>query len=107
MHDQLFANANKLDEAFYLESAAALGLDKTAFAACLENPQPRLQVQSDLAYGNRIGVSGTPRFYVGKRNGDNITQVAMISGAQRYGAFKGALINLGLKLDPGPPPQKP
>ncbi len=95
MHAQLFANQGKLSSDLYHESAKILGLDEAAFNECLKTPKPLQQVQQDLAYGNRLGVTGTPKFYLGKIKGDAITEVVVISGAQRYSAFKGALNNLG------------
>ncbi len=95
MHAQLFANQRKLSSDLYHEKAKNLGLDEATFNECLKNPQPLQQVQQDLAYGNRLGVTGTPKFYVGKINGETITEVAVISGAQPYSVFKGALNNLG------------
>ena len=96
MHAQLHANQGKLGLAFYQESAKGLGLDKKAFDQCLMTQKKLKQVQQDLAYGNSLGVTGTPKFFVGKIKGETITEVTVISGAQQYSAFKGAIDKLAV-----------
>ena len=48
-------------------------------------------VDLDVAYGNSLGVTGTPKFFVSKIRGDEITDVIVISGAQSFAAFSGAI----------------
>ena len=51
-------------------------------------------MDADLAYGERLNVTGTPRFYVGRIEGDIITDVITISGARNYTAFANAVEQL-------------
>ena len=44
--------------------ASQLGLEETAFAACLDAPETKARVQQAEAEGARIGVRGTPTFFV-------------------------------------------
>ncbi len=96
MHDALFENQSSLGAELYTSSAKKLGLDAEAFGDCLSNTVVAKQVDSDFSYGSQIGVTGTPKFYVGKVNGDEITDVIVISGAQPMSAFNNALTKLGL-----------
>ena len=97
MHAEVFANQRKLGDEFYKETAKAFSLDSQAFSTCLANPVQGSAVDQDVAYGNSLGVTGTPKFFVGKVQGDEITDVIVISGAQSFAAFSGAIERLSKK----------
>ncbi len=97
MHDTLFENIRGLNQALFNETAKALKLDTKAFAACIKDPGMTKAVEDNMAYGNQLGVSGTPKFYVGRIKGDVMTDVIVISGAQGYGAFSSAIQKLEKK----------
>ncbi len=78
-HDRLFEQASGLGLDAYLAYAKALGLDLDAFRACLDDPQQRAEVLADQADGARLGVSGTPTFFI---NGIPLV------GAQPFEAFQ-------------------
>ena len=78
MHDLLWENASKLQVADLKAHAATLGLDGTAFGACLDSGRHAALVQGDLAAGQGYGVSGTPAFFVNGRP---------LVGAQPFEAF--------------------
>lgn len=59
--------------------AKTLGLDTKKFNSCLDDKTYSSQVSSDMAYGNQIGVGGTPAFFI---NGK------YLSGAQSIENFK-------------------
>lgn len=44
--------------------AQTLGLDMTKFAQCLKDPATTQVIEADKAYGQSLGISGTPAFYV-------------------------------------------
>lgn len=67
--------------------AADLGLDTTAFNACLDKHQALDAVRADYEAGQKLGVQGTPTFFI---NG-----VAVI-GAPPYDQFK-QLVEVALK----------
>ena len=77
-HDILFANIKALQPEDLKQYAADLKLDAAQFAACLDNNAYTAAVSKDLALGTRLGVSGTPAFFVNGR---------FLSGAQPYSAF--------------------
>jgi len=62
-HEALFAR-EKLDREALLGYAEELELDTEAFEACLEAPETKQRVTSDLAAGREVGVTGTPAFFV-------------------------------------------
>ena len=78
MHDSLFGQQDKLQEADLKQRAVDLGLDTAAFNRCLESGRETAQWQKDQAEGERYGVQSTPAFFVNGR---------MIVGAQPYEAF--------------------
>jgi protein-disulfide isomerase len=67
MHDLMFANQQALAVPQLKEHAAALKLDATKFATCLDSGQYAAAVNTDLQYGNQLGVSSTPTVYVNGR----------------------------------------
>ena len=94
MHEVLFANQRKLKNDFYIETAQSLNLEQDKFTQCLENPAKSKAVDQDIAYGNSLGVTGTPKFFVGRIKDNTIIDIQVISGAQNYDAFSGAIERL-------------
>ncbi len=78
MHDSLFGQQDKLQEADLKQRAVELGLDTAAFNTCLDSGKETAEWQKDQGEGERYGVSSTPAFFVNGR---------MIVGAQPYEAF--------------------
>jgi protein-disulfide isomerase len=62
--------------------AAQLNLDTAAFADCMESNRHEAAIQADIAEGSRLGVRGTPAFFI---NGN------FVSGAQPYDVFAEAI----------------
>ncbi|MBE4748716.1 thioredoxin domain-containing protein [Corallococcus sp. ZKHCc1 1396] len=79
MHDQLFANQKALGVEDLKKHATELKLDTAKFNACLDSGEKAAQVKADLADGSKVGVNGTPAFFI---NG------IMLSGAQPFDEFK-------------------
>jgi protein-disulfide isomerase len=67
MHDRLFAHQDKLTVPDLKAHAAALGLDTTAFDKCLDSGRHAALVEADEEEGARLGVSGTPAFFIDGR----------------------------------------
>ena len=61
-----------------------LGLDMDAFSACMSNLQWNELVNLSSIDGQKLGVTGTPTFFVIDQNND----VIKIVGAQHYDVFK-------------------
>jgi protein-disulfide isomerase len=68
MHDLLFADKTKRDEAAYKDMAAQLGLDVTKFMADWNSEATKQKLADDKALCAGFGVSGTPNFFVNGRS---------------------------------------
>ena len=79
MHDLLFANQQSLNVENEKKWALTLGVNGAAFDTCLDSGKHAKIVQDDLAYGQTLGVSGTPTLFI---NGKEIV------GAQPYSVVK-------------------
>ncbi len=77
--DKLWANQGSLDAASLKKYAVDLKFDTKQFDECLDSDKYISQVNKDQQDGAKIGVSGTPSFFV---NGK------MLTGAQPLDAFK-------------------
>jgi len=78
-HDALFANQRALSDEDLAKYAGDIGLDVEAFKACYSSGKFKNDVQQDAREGGKIGVTGTPAFFINGR---------FLSGAQPFDAFK-------------------
>lgn len=78
-HDLLFEKPNQLERMSLIVHAGDLGLDQKQFDDCLASGKFRTQIEEDLQDGNRLGVNGTPAFFI---NGVAVT------GAQPASVFE-------------------
>jgi protein-disulfide isomerase len=67
MHDSMFANQKKLSLEGLKELAGTVGLELEEFSTCLQSNKYTAAVQRDLRDGMKIGVTGTPHFFVNGR----------------------------------------
>ncbi len=79
MHDKLFGNQQALDRQGLERLASELGMDATAFRSALDSKTAKARVDADLALGQKVGVRGTPSFFIDGRP---------LIGAQPFEAFK-------------------
>jgi protein-disulfide isomerase len=92
MHDALFSNQRRLGPSLYEELAGKLRLDTKAFQECTrDNAQVSKMVDADFVYGESLGVTGTPTFFVGRVQNGEVVDVKQIVGAQPYEVFAQAL----------------
>jgi protein-disulfide isomerase len=66
-HDLLFANAPQASPEQLKAYAEQVGLDVQAFERCLTSGKHAAAVQRNVDEGNRLGVGGTPAFFVNGR----------------------------------------
>ena len=71
----------------YKELSATLQLDGAAFAGCLTDPGSAAKVDADLAYGQSVGVRGTPSFFVGRVAKGQLVDARRIRGAKPFTVF--------------------
>lgn len=81
-HDHLFENADALEPSDLKSYARELGLDGGQFDECLESGAESETVDQDMSTGRRLGIRGTPTFFV---NGSPLV------GAQPLSAFRSAI----------------
>ena len=66
-HDKLYENAPKASPEQLKAFAREGGLDLPAFEQCLASGKYRTAVQKDVEEGQRLGVTGTPTFFINGR----------------------------------------
>jgi protein-disulfide isomerase len=79
MHDLIFANQAEMSPEKYVEYAKQIGLDAERFQRDVASDAVKKRVAADSAEAARLGVSGTPAFFVNGR---------YLSGAQPYASFE-------------------
>jgi protein-disulfide isomerase len=77
-HDKLFASPPKSSPEVFKGLAKEVGLDMTGFENCFDSGKYQAAIKKDIEEGNRVGVTGTPAFFINGR---------IISGAQPLDAF--------------------
>jgi protein-disulfide isomerase len=94
-HDTLFDNSQKLELAQLKEYARALKLDTARFDQCLDGGEQAPAVRKDFAQGQRLGLTGTPSFFVNRH---------FLSGAVKYDTLR-EIVEQQLAR-PTPPPHE-
>ncbi len=79
MHDKIFANQRELTTERYEQYAQEIGLDVEKFKADSASKEVKAKVDADMAEAAKLGVSGTPSFFINGR---------YLSGAQPFEEFK-------------------
>lgn len=77
MHDWLLANQQSWGTegdptGVFVSQAESMGLDAGQFETCVEEQRPMERIQASRAYGERVGVGGTPTIFV---NGEKLPGV--------------------------------
>jgi protein-disulfide isomerase len=78
MHDRIFANQAEMSPEKYVEYAQQLGLDVEKFKRDVASEEVKQRIAADASEAAKLGVSGTPGFFVNGR---------FLSGAQPYASF--------------------
>ena len=97
MHDRLFKNQQALDAKELAGHATVLGLDVPKFQQCLDGGKFNAVVKKGVSDGQKVGVRGTPAFFLGladPKDPKQLKAVSMLSGAQPFSAFKEAIDKL-------------
>jgi protein-disulfide isomerase len=68
-YEAFYESHNQLGEEMFLKISQNLGLDQEKFKACLNDPQVLAEVESEMEEGMRLGVAGTPTFFI---NGEKV-----------------------------------
>ena len=78
-HTDLMSGTGDLSDGDLTRRAEAMELDMEAFNSCVASDRHDAKVRAGLQDGARVGVSGTPAFFINGR---------LLSGAQPYEAFR-------------------
>ncbi len=81
-HDLLFDSQAQATIEDFKRFADQLKLDPKGFASCLDSGRQKAAVQSDVEEGARLGITGTPTFFINGR---------MLVGAQPLESFRGII----------------
>jgi protein-disulfide isomerase len=94
MHSRLFTEGQRLSDADLSDAARSIGIDGELFARCVESDDGR-QLATDIAEAQRLGVSATPTFFVGRmsRDGSLVSLTRRISGALPLDDLRQALVS--------------
>ena len=97
MHDALFANQRSTTDENFREFAAGLDIDVATFSECMDDDRHMAQIRTDQAEGQKLGVTGTPSFVLGRTDPEDSSKVNLtkfIRGAQGLPAFVAAIDEL-------------
>ncbi len=83
----LFNNMKKLEKSYYIQLAKELKLDTPLFEQCLSDASHLAKIQTDVALGKSLGVTGTPSFIIGKIENGVLVEPELIIGAQSFRSF--------------------
>ncbi len=64
MHDLIFDNQMKLDEAIFKQFAAQLNLNVEKFEADMNDPELQKEIERNLIEGQQAGLTGTPTLFI-------------------------------------------
>jgi protein-disulfide isomerase len=79
MHDRIFANQRDLRVETLEGYAKEIGLDLARYRKDVASKEVQKRIEEDLAQAHKLGVTGTPSFFINGRN---------LSGAQPVESFK-------------------
>jgi protein-disulfide isomerase len=82
MQELIFANQSTLDDEHYRAWAQQLGLDVAQWEKDRQSPEVLARIAADAKEAEKLGVSGTPAFFVNGR---------FLSGAQPFASFKSVI----------------
>lgn len=94
MHELLFQNQDALGRPALTAYATKVGADPKAFQQCMAGTVGT-KIRADLDAGTRVGVTGTPAFFLGTSRPDGTVHIVnRLDGAQPFSTFKSALDEL-------------
>lgn len=78
-HNLIFDNQQNLSRDRYISWAGDLEMDVDTFTSCFDSQTHRDEITADFEYGQSMGLTGTPTFFINGR---------VVSGAQPVEVFK-------------------
>jgi protein-disulfide isomerase len=91
MRHAILKNNSTLTYESFLGDAATLQLDPSRFRTCVDAADAfSTEIAHDMADAERVGVTGTPAFVIGRTSGTTLDGI-LVMGAQPYEAFDAQL----------------
>lgn len=81
MHDKIFENQKKMTEPDLKGYAKGLGLDLGKIATCIKVGKCKAKIEKDKLLGEKIGVAGTPSFFINGKSAEYGVTPAAIEAA--------------------------
>ena len=97
MHNLLFENQKQLGVDNLKSFAGTIGLDTATFNECLDGKKTEKQVRKDMASGAKLGMRGTPGFFIGvtdQSDPDKVELSVFIKGAMSIDNFQASIDDL-------------
>jgi protein-disulfide isomerase len=97
MHNLLFENQKQLGVDNLKSFAGTIGLDTATFNECLDGKKTEKQVRKDMASGAKLGMRGTPGFFIGltdQSDPDKVELSVFIKGAMSIDQFQASIDDL-------------
>jgi protein-disulfide isomerase len=91
LHEEAIKPGVDLSQSSLAKLAERLDLDPEMFTQCSNSNQVAAKIDSDIAAGSRLGVKGTPAFYIGRIENGKVVGGSLIRGAQPYSVFARAI----------------
>ena len=97
MHDLLFDNQKALGVDNLKSFADTIGLDTAMFNECLDSKKHAGQIRKDMASAAKLGMGGTPGFFVGltdQADPDKVEMSVYLKGAKPIDSFRASIDDL-------------
>lgn len=97
MHNLLFDNQRELGVDNLKSFAGTIGLDTGSFNECLDGKKTAGQVRKDMATSAKLGMRGTPGFFIGltdQSDSNKVEASVYLKGAKSIDAFRASIDDL-------------
>ncbi|HKW02688.1 MAG TPA: thioredoxin domain-containing protein [Vicinamibacterales bacterium] len=94
MERALFDDQRNLTQLDLLRHAESIGLDLPALSVCASSDDTVRAVSRDVEEAKTLGLSGTPAFLIGRRDGGRVVVAKVLSGAASFPVFRAAIDGL-------------
>jgi len=111
MHQQLFARQSEWSRLpdptrFLADMAEAIGLDPSAYAACVNSPQTAATIAASVEAGRALGYNGTPSFRFLAGEDETVFKLEGAQPLERFSRIADPLIAGGMPPE-GPKSERP
>lgn len=92
--DDLFSKASDFSTEYLDGLGETYGFAQDEFDSCLQDVTVHSAVNEAMTQARELGLTSTPVFIVGKKQGDSVTAYSIIAGAQSIDTFAEAITRL-------------